>query len=90
MKKHFFQTSLKQKNINLIKIETNHEQKPIKMELEEVKQIFKDSGAYLYATSMVDKLYSEALELIENIKWIKEEDKEILKYFVIYLKTREK
>ena len=59
-------------------------------ELEEVKQIFKDSGAYLYATSMVDKLYSEALELIENIKWIKEEDKEILKYFVIYLKAREK
>lgn len=59
-------------------------------ELSEVKQIFKDSNAFTYATEMVDKLYNEAISLIEKIDFIKDEDKEILKYFVIYLKAREK
>lgn len=58
--------------------------------IEKVKQIFIDSGAYKYAKDLVDKLYNEALNIVKNINWIKEEDKEILNSFIDYLKMREK
>lgn len=59
-------------------------------DLEKVRSIFKENGAYEYANDMLNKLYDEALIDIEKIDWIKKEDKEILKYFVLFLKDREK
>lgn len=58
--------------------------------IEKVKQIFIDSGSYKYAKDLVDKLYNEASNIVKNINWIKEEDKEILNSFIDYLKMREK
>lgn len=55
-----------------------------------VQQIFKDSGAYDYTLNKIDNLYNESLDILNNINWMKEKDKEILKYFVIYLKDRKR
>ena len=59
-------------------------------DVEKVKQIFMESGAYNYALDVINKLYNEALEQIENIDWINKENKEILKGFVMYLNGRKK
>ena len=55
-----------------------------------VQEIFKNSGAYDYTLNKINNLYNKALNILDNIKWIKDEDKEILKYFLLYLKERKK
>ena len=55
-----------------------------------VRKIYINSGAYKYAKDIKDKLYDEAIVTLENIKWIKKEDKQILKNFILYLKNRKK
>lgn len=55
-----------------------------------VREIYINSGAYKYANDLKDKLYDEAIVALENIKWIKKEDKQILKNFILYLKNRKK
>ena len=59
-------------------------------EIEEVRRIFKDSGALSYATNLMNKLYDDAKKEIKNNKWIKEEDKTILDGFIEYLRNRKK
>ena len=60
------------------------------LEINEVRRIFNESGALLYATNLMNKLYDESLSIIKNIEWIKEEDKSIINGFVEYLRTRGK
>jgi geranylgeranyl pyrophosphate synthase len=55
-----------------------------------VQEIFKNSGAYDYTLNKTETLYNNSLEILDNITWMKEEDKQILKYFVMYLKNRKK
>ena len=57
-------------------------------EIELVKNIFIDSGAYDYANKFMNKLYDEALETLDNIKWIKKNDKLLLTGFINYLRNR--
>lgn len=59
-------------------------------DIEKVREIFNESGAYNYAYSYMNNLYNEGLSLLDNISWISEEYKNILKGFVMYLKERNK
>ncbi len=59
-------------------------------EIEKVKEIFKNSGAYDYANNMMNKLYDESISEINKIDWIKKEDKKIINGFVEYLRNRKK
>lgn len=59
-------------------------------DINETRRIFNDSGALRYATDLMNKLYDEALEIIEDNSWIKEEDKSIIYGFVEYLRKRGK
>ena len=58
------------------------------LEINETRRIFKESGAYEYATNIMNQYYDESIEIIKNITWIKEEDKVIIYGFVQYLKGR--
>lgn len=55
-----------------------------------VRNIFKKSGAYGYAIDLMNKLYDIAIDEINKIIWLTEEDKDILLGFVNYLKMRKK
>lgn len=59
-------------------------------DIDSVKKIFKDSGAYDYAYNYMNNLYDEGLNMLNNFSWMSREDKDILKGFVIYLKERNK
>lgn len=59
-------------------------------EIEEVRRIFKESGAFEYASNMMNKLYDEAQKEIKNNKWLSLEDKNILDGFIEYLRNRKK
>ena len=59
-------------------------------EVEAVRKIFKESGSLLYATNMMNSLYEEAKQILINISWIPQEDKDILDGFIEYLKNRKK
>ena len=54
------------------------------------KNIFIDSGAYKYANDTMNKMYDESLNILDNIEWIEEEKKELLRGFVEYLRSRNK
>ena len=58
------------------------------IEINEVRRIFKESGAFDYAKNLMNKLYDESIEIIKNIDWIKDEDKSIIFGFIEYLKGR--
>ena len=58
--------------------------------VEKVRELFKESGSYDYALDMMNKLYDEGLELLNNIDWIEENKKDILRGFVEYLRIRNK
>lgn len=58
--------------------------------IEKVKDIFDASGAKNYANHLMNKLYDEAVEILNNIKWIQNEKKELLLGFVEYLRKRNK
>ena len=55
-----------------------------------VRKIFKESGAYDYAINLMNKLYDSASTEINKLKWLTEEDRDILLGFVNYLKMRKK
>ena len=58
------------------------------VEINETRKIFKECGAYDFATNLMNKYYDESIEIIKNVSWIKEEDKSIIYGFVQYLKGR--
>ena len=55
-----------------------------------VQELFKKSGSYEYAVNKMNLLYDDSLETLNNIKWIKEDKKELLRGFVEYLRNRNK
>lgn len=61
-----------------------------KEDVESVKKIFNDSGAYDYACDYMNNLYNEGLNLLDSFSWMSDQDKYILKGFVMYLKERNK
>lgn len=61
-----------------------------KEDIESVRKIFKDSRAYDYAHNYMNNLYDEGLNLLDSFSWISNDDKDILKGFVMYLKERNK
>lgn len=59
-------------------------------DVERVRKIFKESGAYDYAYDYMNNLYDEGLNLLNSFSWMSNEDKNILEGFVMYLKERNK
>lgn len=58
--------------------------------LKNVQDIFTKSGALTYAENKMNELYNEGINKLNNINWLKEEDKQILLGFIDYLKQRKK
>lgn len=58
--------------------------------LNKVRDILDKSGSKEYTLNKIEEFYNKALDILDNIKWIDDENKEILKEFVIYLKNRKK
>lgn len=58
--------------------------------LKKVKEIFEICGAKEYAKKMMNNMYDESLNILNNISWIKEDKKDLLRGFVEFLKTRNK
>ena len=58
--------------------------------IEKVQEILKKCGALDYSKNKMNKMYDESLNILNNISWIKEDKKELLKGFVEYLRTRNK
>ena len=56
--------------------------------IQEVQRIMRESEALEKATNLMNSLYDESLVIINDIDWIKEKDKNILKGFVDYLRNR--
>ena len=59
-------------------------------DLKSVQEIFIKCGAKDYIVAKMNELYEESLDKLEQIKWLKKEDKTILKDLVLYLKERDK
>jgi geranylgeranyl diphosphate synthase type I len=59
-------------------------------EINKVREIFKDSGAYDYAYNLMNKLYDEALVILDKIDWMSNDNKDLLYGFVEYLRNRKK
>ena len=60
------------------------------MDLEKVRQIFKNSGSYDYAIEKMNNLFEKAKSLIKKDKTITVKTKQILLGLIIYLQIREK
>jgi len=58
------------------------------VDINETRRIFKESGAYEYASNLMNKLYNESIDIVKNNKWMKDEGKEIIFGFIEYLRTR--
>lgn len=58
--------------------------------INKVREIFKQSGAYDYAYNLMNKLYDEALEILNKIDWMSTDEKDLLYGFVEYLRNRKK
>ena len=58
--------------------------------IEKVQEILKKCGALDYSKNKMNKMYDESLNILNNISWIKEDKKELLKGFVEYLRARNK
>jgi geranylgeranyl diphosphate synthase type I len=59
-------------------------------DIENVRQIFRESGAYDYANNLMNQMYNDALISLDKISWINNSDKQILVGFVEYLRKRNK
>ena len=59
-------------------------------DIEKVKQLFIDSKSLEYCQNKMNTLYEESLNKLNKIAWLKEEDKEILKDLVEFLRSRKK
>ena len=58
--------------------------------ISKVQELFRKSKSYDYAINKMNNLYDESIEILNNIKWIKEDKKDLLRGFVEYLRTRNK
>ena len=58
--------------------------------ISKVRELFKESGSYLYAINTMNNMYDESISILDNIDWIDDNKKSILKGFVEYLKHRNK
>lgn len=58
--------------------------------VKEVEEIFEISGAKEYAEKMMNNMYDTSLNILNNISWIKEDKKDLLRGFIEYLRTRNK
>lgn len=58
--------------------------------INKVRELFKESGSYSYSVNMMNKLYDESINILDNINWIEEDKKNILRGFVEYLRNRNK
>lgn len=58
--------------------------------IRKVQELFKKSSSYDYAINMMNKMYNESLKVLDNISWINEDKKNILRGFVEYLRNRNK
>lgn len=59
-------------------------------EIQKVKDIFEQSGAKKYAENKMEELFNSSKEQINNLDFIDENNKSILKGFIVYLKNRNK
>ncbi len=59
-------------------------------DIEKVREIFKNSGAYDYANNLMNKLYDEAQEEIKASSWIDTDNINLLLGFVEFLRNRRK
>ena len=55
-----------------------------------VQELFKISGSYDYAYNLMNKMYDESLDILNNISWMSDDKKELLRGFVEYLRKRNK
>ena len=58
--------------------------------INKVRDLFEESGAHKYSTDLMNKYYDEASDILNNITWIDDDKKGILKGFVDYLRDRNK
>ena len=58
--------------------------------LKKTREIFELSGAKGYVEHLIEKFYSEAISIVQNIDWLSDEKRDILIDFVKYLKERKK
>ena len=58
--------------------------------ISKVRDLFKESGSYTYAIDTMNKFYDEGINNLNNIDWIDEDKKNILRGFVEYLRNRNK
>ncbi|MBQ3307147.1 MAG: polyprenyl synthetase family protein [Bacilli bacterium] len=56
--------------------------------IKNVQELFHKSGSYDYATSYMNRMYDEAIDLLENIDWIDDNHKKVLLGFIEYLRDR--
>ena len=58
--------------------------------INKVRELFKISGSLDYSINKMNDLYDESIKELNNINWIKEDKKDILRGFVEYLRNRNK
>ena len=58
--------------------------------INKVRELFKISGSLDYSINKMNDLYNESIKELNNINWIKEDKKDILRGFVEYLRNRNK
>ena len=58
--------------------------------LEKVRKIFDISGAKKYTEDKIEEYYNKSIDVLDNINWINNINKEIMINFVKYLKNRKK
>lgn len=58
--------------------------------IKKVKDIFDISGAKNYANRLMNSMYDESIAILDEITWITEDKKNILRGFVDYLRIRNK
>ncbi len=59
-------------------------------EIEKVKELLTKSGSKKYAEDTMNRLYDEGIQELDNIVWIPNDKKELLRGFVNYLRIRNK
>ena len=58
--------------------------------INKVRELFKISGSLDYSINKMNDLYDESIKELNNINWIKEDKKDILRGFIEYLRKRNK
>ena len=59
-------------------------------ELEKVRTIFTDSGAYAYASSKMTACFESARRKLDKLTFLRKSDRKILEYLISYMETRKK